>query len=232
MFTQLINWLIPITCVVCNLQSDENVCMDCKKELPWIINGCRYCANEITLTSHNLCGECLTSPPPINRNITLFHYKPPIISLITKLKFQGQLRYAQSLGTLLAQKVQQIYENGQLDFPDYIIPVPLHKKRLQTRGFNQALEIAKSVKKKCAIPIDCRSVKRIKFTQPQTLIKKDERQKNLRNAFTMTTNIKAQHIAIVDDVITTFSTISELTNTLRRAGVQKIDIWCIAKAHS
>jgi ComF family protein len=184
----------------------------------------------VTPYSFNQCGECLIHPPPVDRNVTLFHYESPITSLITQLKFNRKLAPANAFGILLAERIREVYEQAQLDLPEYILPVPLHKKRLATRGYNQALEISRPIKRRLNLELEFRAVKRIKPTAPQTLVAAKDRQSNVKDAFVVNSSFRSQHVAIVDDVSTTFSTVSELARALRKSGVQRVDVWCVAKA--
>jgi len=143
--------------------------------------------------------------------------------MITQLKFSHQLAFANILGTLMARHLSLDKK------PNCIIPIPLHKKRLLLRGFNQSLEIAKPIAKRLEIPIDYKSCQRIRHTQPQTEIDAKHRHSNLKNAFQINKKAIPRRVAIIDDVFTTGHTVNELSNTLRKAGVEHIQVWCIAK---
>jgi ComF family protein len=225
------DWLIPLTCIVCGFQSRTSFCLECLAELGWIKNPCSICAQELPVDNVlKQCGECLINPPPIDCSIILFHYRFPITSLITGLKFQKKLRYAYPLGSLLAERVQTVYTTSNLTLPECIIPVPLFKTRLRTRGYNQAMELARPIKSQLKIPIDPLSLKRRRSTAPQTLLQVQDRSINLSHAFCVQKKLNVKHVAIVDDVVTTFSTLSEIANLLRKQGVEKIDAWCLARA--
>lgn len=158
--------------------------------------------------------------------IAPFSYEEPIRSLITDLKFNGKLKYAKLFGELLSQKIIQ---NGA-PFPSLIIPVPLHSKRLKERGFNQTIEIGKIIGKNLKIPLDNESLIRIKNTQAQSDLKSEARQANVKNAFALNKKIAAHHVAILDDVLTTGATLRSVCETLKNNGVNKITIWCVARA--
>lgn len=114
--------------------------------------------------------------------------------------------------------------------PSYIIPVPLHRKRLRVRGFNQALELARPVAKALNIPIELHACQRIKHTLAQAELKQSQRKKNLKNAFATCKTWQVDHVVIIDDVVTTGSTINALKTVLYQAGVKKVDTWCLARA--
>jgi ComF family protein len=159
--------------------------------------------------------------------IVVFKYEYPIDHCIGRLKFKRELAYAKVLGKLLLPRLEQYYSKHAK--PGAIIPVPLHRKRLRERGFNQSLEIAKELTKGLKIPIDRYSCKRRKHTQPQTTLPIRERNQNIKRAFIVKRPIKYKHVAVLDDVITTGNTINEFCQMLRENGVEKIDVWCCAK---
>ncbi|PJB10330.1 MAG: amidophosphoribosyltransferase, partial [Gammaproteobacteria bacterium CG_4_9_14_3_um_filter_38_9] len=175
-----------------------------------------------------LCTSCITSPPPFHRTIALFHYTGPIVSLIWKLKFQNDLKIAR----LFAQHWIDYFNHfdSHNTLPDLIMPVPLHFSRLKQRGFNQSLEIAKPIGKYFHIPIDTRACIKIKNTEPQSSLSAQKRKGNLKNAFGLSRPIDAKHVAILDDVMTTGNTVSEIASLLQKTGVEKIDVWCCARA--
>jgi ComF family protein len=222
-------WLFPYVCIICHLRSDTNrdLCSFCKNELPWILNPCTQCGARLTGVLLQKCGGCLKSPRPFDQTIALFHYENPIVSLIKKLKFHNNLVYARVLGQLLVDRIIKHYSEQCL--PEYIIPIPLHCNRLKERGYNQALELARPISKTLGIPIEYTSCQRVIATQPQTSLSAEQRNKNIRNAFQVAAEFNTNHVAVIDDVITTSSTMTEFCNTLRKRNIAKIDVWCIAK---
>jgi ComF family protein len=242
MLKKLINkihhWLVPYTCVLCGSSENntQDLCLSCKEELPWIEHTCIRCSHPLEKLSleqsnNQTCGECLKKPPCYDKAFALFRYQKPIDKLIINLKFHQKLLYAKLLGELMAESLTTFYKNDHL--PEIIIPVPLHPQRLKERGYNQALELAKPIAKKFSIPIDNKLCRRIRSTQPQSLIPATERKRNIKNAFAITPTSSIKHLAIIDDVITTGNTIQELSLTLRNAtNSQRIDIWSCAKVLS
>ncbi|WP_428357804.1 ComF family protein [Methyloprofundus sp.] len=111
-----------------------------------------------------------------------------------------------------------------------IIPVPLHPKRYRQRGFNQTLEIGKIISQQLFIPIDNRCCLHIKNTPHQISLSGKQRQKNIKNAFQLQSTPEAQHIAILDDVLTTGATANELAKELKITGVSRVDVWVCARA--
>jgi len=198
------DWLFPRHCILCKKLSRGkfDLCLACKQQLPYI---------------GNAYADLLT----------VFYYEEPISRMLINLKFNQQLKFASLLGSLVSEVVAAHYKNKPN--PEIIIPVPLHASRLKERGYNQALEIARPVAKKLNIYIDKYSCKRTKNTAPQLGLTEHDRQSNLHGAFQVTKLINAKHVAIFDDVVTTGSTVRELSLLLRKSGVEQVDVWCVAK---
>jgi len=143
--------------------------------------------------------------------------------MIPRLKYHGQLAIAPVLGECLAEAV------AAAPRPDRLIAMPLHAARIRERGFNHATEIARTVAKKLALPLDLASCRRIRDTPPQMGLKHDARRRNVRGAFACTGEIRGQHIALVDDVMTTGTSLDELAATLKQAGAGQVSCWVVAR---
>ena len=226
-FSELFNIIFPHACILCSQKTHREIdlCQACEGDLGVIENPCRNCGKSLPKDT-TICGQCLKQSPYFDKTIAALSYEIPTTKLITVLKFHHRLINAKILGTLLSKKL------SSAEKPDVIIPVPLHKKRLRKRGFNQSIEIAKPISKKLGIPIDCFSCQRIRHTEPQALIKAKHRRKNVRNAFQVNPNFKAHHVAIIDDVLTTGNTVNELARALKKAGVEKVSVWSAARTDS
>lgn len=224
----IINYLLPPRCVFCfGLGLPYNICSNCQQYLPSLPQKCQQCAQFLPSSPELICGRCLSDPPAFERTFVLFPYLPPIPSLITRLKFKGELANAKVLGELMQAQIPLWYE--QIAKPDLIIPVPLHAQRLAERGFNQALEIAKPISRAFAIPIDAAGVQRKKATRPQSSLNAKERQRNIKNAFITHRDYNGCRIAILDDVMTTGQTVRELSKTLQEKGAKVIHILSCAR---
>lgn len=224
------NWLLPFTCIFCSAPSgrEQDLCEACFNDIPRLQHACQRCANPLqTYTPNLLCGACLKKAPPFQRTFALYFYKDLAVRLIMDLKFGEALLNARILGELLADTIQnEWYKNSPL--PEALIPIPLHPKRLKERGFNQALEIAKPISKLLKIPLNYIACQRVKHTEAQATLPAKERYKNIKNAFQVNL-LPYRYVAVLDDVITTGQTMNEFCQSLKRAGVQKIDVWCCAR---
>lgn len=171
-----------------------------------------------------ICGACRRRPPPFFATTAALRYAEPADRLILDLKFRGRLPAARLLGTLLAEAV------ADAEPPEALLPVPLHPARLRERGFNQALELARPLARRLDRPLPIDAVRRIRATPPQTGVDRHGRRRNIRNAFALRRPLPWRHVAIVDDVMTTGSTVAELAGLLRRNGVERVQVWVAARA--
>lgn len=221
-------WTLPRFCLLCLDRSDQelDLCAACTHELPWITHGCYRCALPIE-RDMLLCGRCQQRPKIFERSIACFAYQQPIRLLISQYKFQHHLPTGRLLGDLLFDQIRKAYRADCL--PDFLLAVPLHDRRTRERGFNQAHEIAKHLSRKLSVPLLKHDLKRRKYTAPQSGLSHRKRQRNLRNAFVMTTHCHGLHIAIIDDVMTTGETAFSLGRTLKRQGAARIDLWTSAR---
>jgi ComF family protein len=178
-------------------------------------------------TPDTFCGTCQLHPPPYDRVLAPFRYESPLNHLIHRLKYNGRLEQARLLGDLMAEWLE-----GRLDpLPDRVIPVPLHPARLRQRGFNQAVELARRVCNRLQLPLDIQSCYRQKATLPQSeMADARARARNIKGAFLVRGEIRGT-VAILDDVMTTGSTVGELAKCLRAAGAARIEVWAVARTN-
>ncbi len=231
-FLKLFNFFIPVRCLLCTEKTNSSValCAVCAEDLPIIIHPCRQCGIDIPVENNGLCGQCLKkTTKPWEELIIPFDYAPPINYFIVQLKFHANLAAADVLAHLLSDKIKAYYQHNP-PWPEVIIPTPLHWRRLCKRGFNQAVEIAKPLAKEFNIPLDMRHHKRKRATKMQSDLSAKDRSLNVKSAFIVSNPFPWQHVAIVDDVVTTGSTIQEFAHTLKAAQVKRIDIWACARA--
>jgi len=207
-------------CQLCHLplrQHEKVWCQQCMAHFPQP----PYCARcgATTVTSTSQCGYCLSAPPPWQQFYRLGEYDFPLRQLVHQLKFNGKFWLAEPLGHLLAQHISHP--------APVIIPVPLHPLRRLYRSFNQSTLLAQSIARKTGSLCLPNALQRTRYTKMQRQLSKSERKKNLHQAFILKVKSLPEHVAIVDDVVTTGSTVAELTYLLLQAGVKQVDIYCI-----
>lgn len=213
--------LFGADCLLCGAYSGrENLCRECLAHLPYLPESkCSLCANPST---DPVCGACLAKPPRFARTLAVFSYDFPIDALIQSLKYRGNL----ALATTFAHRL--IDASKGFPEPDLLMPVPMHPSRLRERGYNQAAEIAKIVSKKTGIAMV--ESRKTRDTPSQTSLPWDERERNVRGAFSCGMNLESKHVAIVDDVMTTGSTLNELARMLQGQKAGEVSAWVIARA--
>ncbi|MDG3086866.1 phosphoribosyltransferase family protein [Vibrio hannami] len=181
------------------------------------------CCGLTTIENTEKCGRCLKEPPAWDRLYCISDYQPPISNYISGLKYQHNYQTAFDLTSLLATRIKEP--------APILIPVPLYWKRQVSRGYNQSEVLAYFLSKHLLnSPIITKNVfQRIKSTPPQQGLSLNERKSNLRGAFKMKAPPMEKHVAIIDDVVTTGSTVRHLCNLLLEFEVEKIDIYCICR---
>jgi ComF family protein len=197
---------------------------------------CCLCGFPATGWQLDLCGICRADLPwlrePSATVITAMRFAAPADDMIRELKYRGVVAHARVLGVLLAQAVQE----RTAPLPRLLVPVPLHGARQRERGFNQAAALARFAGIALGIPWAPHAVRRLRDTPSQTALSVAQRRRNLRDAFAVN-GIGARrrlsgagHVAIVDDVVTTGSTVAELKAVLLAAGLERVDVWAVARA--
>ncbi len=219
----IFNRLFEQHCLLCGAASGaQSLCAACHADLPWHRQPqCPCCA--APTPGGEVCGVCLKHPPAFDRTCAALAYAFPIDRLVPRLKYHSELAIAPALGHCLAEAV--VAQSS----PDRLIPMPLHPIRIRERGFNHASEIARVVAAQLGLPLDAASCQRIRDTPPQMGLKHDARRRNVRGAFTCSGAIAGQHIALIDDVMTTGTSLDELAATLKRAGAREVSCWVVAR---
>ena len=217
--------LSPALCLGCahQLKAGQFFCTACITELSLFNNPCSLCGLE-NQTSRDHCAACLHKPPGWQKLVAPLIYQGLARDLLIQLKFAQSLHLATSLvGSLIH------HFEADKPAPEVLLPVPLHRKRLLDRGYNQAFEIARALAQLLDIPVDTRALCRTRDTDSQSGLSASQRQKNIRNAFVYQPTRPWSHVAVVDDIVTTGSTANEITRTLHRGGVECVEIWGLAR---
>lgn len=225
---RLVRALLPLRCVLCAGPGADglDLCAACRDDCPANATRCAQCALPLP-TSATHCGACLTRPPPFDAAWVPFRYAHPLDLVEARFKFHGDLAAGRVLAGLLTAAARV---DAPPSLPDLIVCVPLHASRLRERGYNQALELARPLASTLGLPLAADALVRTRATAAQTGLDGDERRRNLRDAFTVREGIALPaHVAVFDDVMTTGSTLGECARVLRRAGVQRVDVWALAR---
>lgn len=218
-------FLLPNYCLLCQVNfAPDGLCEACEAELPWQQACCPICAEPLEVSL--LCGRCLNHLPNFDQAIAPLCYEGAVKQLITQLKFSEKLACANVLASLL---IKHLSQDKQFIKPDLLLPVPLHAKRIQERGFNQALEIAKPLAKALNIPLKHHFLYKKIFTLPQVGQSFAARKKNLKNSFALRGKLVGQHLGLVDDVMTTGSTVNEIAKLLKAQGAARVTVFAVAR---
>ena len=229
MIQKYFSLIFPPRCILCGDKGvgNQDLCAACYAELPRHSPRCYCCASDFDSPDLQtaICPTCVKNQPAFDETFAPFEHSRAIRHLILQLKFHKHYPSARLLGDLLADYVLQTAE-----LPDCIIPVPLHKNRYRERGFNQSIEIARILAKRLQVPLDIHSCSRQRDTAHQVGLSGEQRNENIKNAFSVSPNFQAKHVAIVDDVMTTGSTVQELAMALKIAGCHRVQVWVCSKA--
>jgi ComF family protein len=230
---QLPAWL-PTSCRLCMLPDKHMLCDGCKQQCVSTHTArCAQCGHPSVMQSTDYaCRFCSSHIPAFDATVVATDYVSPMDRLVIDLKFNGQLH----LGVLLATLLRDACLRGSqlaIHFPDMLIATPLSEQRLQERGYNQALEIAKPLGKMLGIPVVARLLIRQRHTKAQSGLTAEERNNNLHQAFTiddtMLPMIEGCHIGVVDDVMTTGQTCNEIATVLKTAGASRVTNFVFAR---
>lgn len=233
----------PPRCLLCSAlaqQGSTALCKNCVNELPYLEHACPLCMLPYSSRFSRdrttfVCGQCLATPPHFDQCIATFRYEQPINALLGGFKYSARLDYGVLLADLMVDRVLQHYSNDSL--PDAIVPVPLHWRRLQQRGFNQSDLLARLIQRRIhrqcnrgKLPIMQRLASRPVNTDSQVNMSLAARNRNMHKAFRIASHtIPPRHLAIIDDVMTTGATVNELSRVLKSAGAESIAVWCVAR---
>ena len=223
-------------CMFCEgiITSGEVACTHCIADLEWNTCCCYRCGEPFSQQlkpsdPFTQCPACMKKPGAIHRTVAPLRYAFPVNSCLHELKYRGKRFQAKRLTTLTAPHFAAAYQYDTL--PDYLVPVPSHINDLRHRGYNQALLLAKKLSGKVSIAVEAQLLTKRMQTSSQTLFDKAARQRNLKHAFAWQAQepFEAQHVAIVDDVMTTGATMNAIAQLLQAQGIERVDAWCIAR---
>jgi len=221
--------LLPRSCVLCAMRlSVGHFCKDCLSDLPWIAAACDRCGQPLgaPLAEGSFCVACQQQAALFEKAFAPLLYSFPVDSALKALKFSHQLFYAPAFGELLATLLETLFPEV-----DSLLPVPLHRRRHASRGFNQAAELCRPLQRISRLPT-IGNVCRVRFTKPQSGLDAAERRRNLKAAFEVRGALRFRHPLLIDDVITTGETCRQLASTLLCAGAERVSVLGVARAAS
>ena len=230
-------------CVLCGQTSGEmpaspRLCAGCAETLTHTSleeephPRCTQCAH-LLHTAEPLCGNCLTDPPAFDRSTVFADYVGQMQHALLQFKFHHALH----LAPLLADGLRHaLSEYAQTQRPDVLVLVPALPSRVQQRGFNPLRLIMQHIDLRVIWPSNTPvfrpdALMRVHHDQLQIHVKPDQRRKQVKNAFALAADFSplGQHIAVIDDIITTGATLHEIAHTLKQSGARQVDNVLIAR---
>ena len=232
MLRSLVSRLLPLRCVVCELQPGApatSICSQCEADFFAAIiarcERCAICVPDGKAGAPRVCGRCLANMPHFDATTTLADYVPPVDGMVMALKFTARLDLAQFFGRLLASRLSAMPPADDA----VVIPVPLAFERARQRGFNQSHQIARAFAIAAHRRLAVDRLLRIRHTPPQQSLALKERRRNVRGAFAVEGSLSGQHVFVVDDVMTTGSTLDEVARVLKQAGAVHVHNLIVAR---
>ncbi|WP_368544246.1 DNA utilization protein GntX [Enterobacter soli] len=222
---------VPGLCWLCRMPlalSGWGICSVCTRALVTPAVGCPQCGLS-AIHRAVPCGRCLQKPPPWSALVAVADYVPPLSGLVHQLKFSHQSALATPLARALLLAVLQARRTSQLPRVDRLVSVPLYRRRHWRRGYNQSDVLCSPLARWLGCDYQASAVTRVRPTAVQHRLSARLRKKNLKNAFRLELPVKGLHIAIVDDVVTTGSTVAELSRLLLRSGAASVQVWCLCR---
>ena len=172
-----------------------------------------------------ICGRCQQQPPSFDDIAAPLFYENPVDKMLCALKYRQQLSFARTAAGVITDNA---LARGQKK-PDLLCAVPMTRRALRRRGLNQSAFIARLVSRKLGIPVKISLLKKVRDTDQQSTLSARKRRKNLIKAFYCKQRLDGQHIALVDDILTTGATANEISKILKAAGAARVDIWVCAR---
>ena len=223
-----LDMLYPRRCPVCHdiaVPGGSRICNVCREKLKPITGPrCFRCSKPLKREEQEYCKDCRKTRL-FDQGIGIFPYGSVLQESLFKLKYGKRQEYGSFYGQIAAVNSREIIRNWGVEI---IIPIPLHRKRMEKRGYNQAELIAEALGKTLCIPVDSRLMKRKVNTRPQKELDYRERKQNMKNAFFLKGENRYRRILLVDDIYTTGSTIEAAAELLKRNGAENVFFLTIA----
>lgn len=220
--SELLAELLPQNCFVCGGPAGTRaVCADCFAEFPALPEAlCPVCA--LASPQGQICGACLKKRPGFDATHALYPYEFPIRELIHGLKFDADFSVPRLFDAALREAAKRCAA-------DCVVPVPVHPARLAERGFNQALLLARPVAKSLGVPLLRDALVKDRLSPAQAGLAREERLRNLQGAFRARRSFAGMRVLVVDDVMTSGATLSEMAVALRAAGAVRVENLVLAR---
>jgi competence protein ComFC len=232
--TALSSLFYPATCVVCSspVERTEYLCENCRDRAPRIVSPfCAKCSEPFSgaITQTFRCANCAQRTLHFDSAVAAYRSRGLVRKLVHEFKYGHHRHLRHPLAEWLGENMTDPRLRGRRF--DLIVPVPLHPARERERGFNQAALLAQLLARQIAVPLRA-VLERIRYTKTQTAYDRAERMENLLDAFRLRKNVNVRelHVLLIDDVLTTGSTLSECARVLKEAGAISVHAATAARA--
>ena len=202
----------------------DKLCPDCRAQLaPRAIHVCQRCALPLEGAHAAICGRCTLEPPPWDAIAVWGLYRAALRAALLRFKFDGELSLAPVLTGFLLQAA------ACLPRPDALLAVPQHPNHLRARGFNQAHELTRELQRVSGLCLRPQLLQKVRHTTTQAGLTARDRASNLRGSFAAHPDVRGLRLWLVDDVMTTGSTLREACRCLRNAGAASLCVLVVAR---
>ncbi len=217
--------LMPSTCLLCDdqMESMHGLCDGCLQGLPWNTSACRRCA--LPLMVGHLCGACQTRLGAYDEVVAPVIYREPVDRIVCELKYSARLAWARTAAGLIVDTIR--YRDEPL--PDLLVPVPMTLRAVRRRGFQPSTTIARLIGKRLTLRTHESIVGKHRETKRQSTLTHRERESNISGVFEVRQQSAGRKIVLVDDVVTTGSTVAELARILKKTGTAQVRVWAFAR---
>jgi ComF family protein len=234
-FAAALNLFFPPLCHVCRTYIPDagelHICHGCRELMPaTAVPICTLCGIPFAGAGNDhVCGSCSRVPPRFDAARAALAYEGASRDLIHAFKYRNKTHLRRPLALLTLERLSGFILSRR---PDLIMPVPLHRKKLASRGFNQALLLGEIISQRLEIPLGRRTLRRIRWTEPQVNLSAGDRRANVKGAFEVHGNavVKGSRVLLLDDVLTTGSTAEECGRVLKAAGAADVTVITVARA--
>ena len=222
-FRYVLDFALPPRCGGCGTIVDEvdSFCADCWRKLEFLgPGGCLRCGIPLKATDADICGACLAKPPRLDRIRAAVVYDDISRSIAIRLKYGRKVALARTMSRYMQPFL------AELPADSLLVPVPLHRARLWSRGFNQSAIVARELSRRSGLPLSLDSLRRVKATPPLKGMNMRQRRRTVAGAFRAAdkAELSGRTVVLIDDVLTTGSTANACARILKKAGATRVDL--------
>ena len=220
LFRSVLDFALPPRCGGCGaiVEDIDSFCTDCWRKLEFLQGGCTRCGLPLKGTEAETCGACLAQPPRLDRIRAAVAYDDISRSIALRLKYGRKTALARTM----SRYMRPLF--GELPRDTLLVPVPLHRRRLWSRGFNQSAIVARDLSRRTGLPVAVGALKRTRATPPLKGMGMRQRRRTVAGAFRATMQLHGRTVILIDDVLTTGSTANACARVLKRAGAERVDL--------